>query len=137
MSVNFAVAHADGTTEVGRYLTEKNGASVAQRKPLMQTFELTFPGHVQTVGQAITYLLSNTSYQLVPSEERSMEVSVLLTKPLPLSDRHMGTMSVKDALLALAGTPYQLLIDPEHRYVSFQLKPNFRVLYQGGDYASA
>ena len=32
-------------------------------------------------------------------------------------------------VLALAGNAYQMLVDPQHRYISFQLRKQFKQLY--------
>lgn len=120
---------ATSYTQVGRYLTEKNGAQVSQCDPLQTVFDVTFPSTVITVGDAIRYLLSNTGYRFVPSKYQSAAVHDLLNQKLSLSDRTMESMTVEQGLLALAGRAYQMLVDPRHRYISYQLRRQYQQLY--------
>ena len=115
---------------VGRYLTVNSSAQTAERTPLSQTFMLRFPGTIQTVGQAMGYLLSNTGYRLLPVKYQSTDVKDLFAQSLPMSDRKMGPMSVQQALLTLAGPAYLMLLDPKHSYVSFMLHRSLQNLYQ-------
>ena len=117
------------TTQVGRYLVEKNGAQLSQVNPLQQIFSITFPSDIYQVKQAVSYLLINSGYNLAPNAQQTSEANYLLNQKLPLSDRQMGPMTIEEALLALAGDKYQLLIDPEKRFVSFKLKKPFENLY--------
>ena len=47
----------------------------------------------------------------------------LLQLSLPEVHRKLGTVSIEEGLKALAGDPWELVIDPVHRMVSFRL-PN-------------
>ncbi len=129
MSV-FTLTSAKTYTPVGRYLTEQNEASASQTDPLQETFKITFPTTIKTIGKAMTYLLSNTGYSLAPKTYQSTEARDLFQQKLPLSDRQFGVMTVQQGMLALAGNTYQMLIDPERRYISFQLYWQYRKLYQ-------
>ena len=117
------------STQVGRYLTVSNKPQLYQRDPLQQTFALTFPGRITTVGSAIRYILTKTGYSVLPHKYRNKTVNVLLKQKLPLGDRHLGSTTVIEGLAALAGNSYQVLVDPEHRYISFILKPKYMSLY--------
>ena len=127
----FSSAFATGNdiTRVGRYLVEQNGPEAAQIDPLQEIFSLTFPSTIYSIRDAITYLLSNTGYNLTPIQYQSVNAKSVLKQRLPLSDRQMGPMTVEQGLLALAGNTYQLLTDPEHRLISFQLKKPYQPLY--------
>lgn len=114
---------------VGRYLSTTSAPKASQQNPLEQIFSLTFPNSINTIGQAMDYILNNTSYKLMPNEYRSEDIASLLGQQLPLSDRQIGPISVDQALHVLAGSSYQMLIDPKHRYISFILKPTFNNLY--------
>jgi len=118
------------TTRVGRYLVEKNGPSYVQTDPLAVTFSLTFPPSIHRIQSALNYLLANTGYQLVARPYRSNDIKQLLKQRLPLTDRQLGPMTVRQGLHVLAGPAYQLLIDPDHRQISFQLKARYKVIYQ-------
>ena len=116
--------------QVGRYLTVNQGASNSQNNPLEQSFMLTIPDTINTVGGAISYILTNTGYRLEPKQYQVKQVKLLLAQPLPLSDRKLGPMTVMQALSALSGPSFwQVLVDPNHRYVSFILRPATQTLY--------
>lgn len=114
---------------VGRYLTVQTGATSSEVMPLQSVFDLTLPSNIQTVGQAMRYLLANTGYQLAPARDQNRATQDLLTQPLPLTDRSLRMMTVLQALQVLSGADYQILIDPKHRWLSFILKPTFKKLY--------
>jgi hypothetical protein len=49
--------YADETTTVGRYLTVSNKPTSAQTNLLSQTIQVRFPQGIQTLGDAMNYLL--------------------------------------------------------------------------------
>jgi type IV pili sensor histidine kinase/response regulator len=120
-----------GQIQTGRYITVSDKLPLAQKNPLEQTVSLTIPAEIQTVGNAVNYLLQNTGYKLLPTKYRLDDASELLKQKLPLNDRRLTNTTVKNALLALVGNAYLLLIDPKHRYVSFILNPEISKLYEG------
>lgn len=120
---------ACANTQIGRYMTVKNNVSVAQENPLAQTFQITFPASIQTVGDAVHFILINTGYNLVSKNKQSHFTSQLTEQQLPLSLRTLGPTTVEQGLLALAGNAYQLVIDPAHRLVTFRLKPKYQTIY--------
>jgi type IV pili sensor histidine kinase/response regulator len=115
--------------QTGRYITMAATYTAAQVNPLQETFTLTFPDSINTIGAAMDYVLSNTSYKLLPINRRDDDLQELLKQKLPVADRKLGPITVQDGLIALAGNAYLMLIDPKHRYVSFALKPKFANLY--------
>lgn len=122
-------ALGESSAQVGRYLVEKDGANTSQLNPLKQTFSVTFPSNIYRVKEAMSYLLINSGYNLAPNIQQTASAKNLLTQKLPLSDRHMGPMTIQEGLMALSGDTYQLLIDPERRLISFRLKKPFESLY--------
>lgn len=122
-------ALGDSNTQVGRYLVEKDGANTSQLNPLKQNFSVTFPSNIYRVKEAMSYLLINSGYNLAPDIQQTASAKNLLSQKIPLSDRHMGPMTIQEGLMALSGNTYQLLIDPERRLISFRLKKPFENLY--------
>ncbi len=123
------IAAFAGQIQIGRYLTAPDKPALSQQNPLEQIVSLTFPASIATIGDAVDYLLQSTGFKLLPAKYRTDEANELLKQKLPLNDRKFSSVTVKNALLALAGYSYLLLIDPKHRYVSFTLKPEFAKLY--------
>jgi conjugative transfer region protein (TIGR03748 family) len=79
---------------------------------------------VVTVGQAMRIWLRGTGYRL-SSTHPDRNVYQLLQLGLPNVHRTLGTVSIESGLKALAGDPWELVIDPVHRLVSFSLPPGY------------
>lgn len=85
----------------------------------------TFPRKsVKTVGQAMRIWLRGTGYNLA-SAHPDRNVYQLLQLDLPNVHRTLGTVSIESGLKALAGDPWELVIDPVHRLVSFSLPAGY------------
>lgn len=125
---NFALA--DNATTVGRYLTVEKQALNAQSDLLQQTFQVRFPNQIKTIGDAIHYLLRFSGYSLIDNTRLSKEAQAVISQPLPSVDRQLGTMSLQDGLLTLAGQPFGLIVDPVHRLISLRLKPAYQTIYK-------
>ncbi|MEO8402582.1 MAG: hypothetical protein ABI597_12460 [Gammaproteobacteria bacterium] len=117
------------TTQVGRYLTVKNTAKQSQLNLLSQTVQVHFPQDVQTVGEAMNYLLKFSGYTLVEGNQMNPALKITLSKPLPVVDREFGPVSLKDGLLVLAGSAFYLAQDPINRTVDCRLKSAFTKSY--------
>ena len=79
---------------------------------------------VSTVGQAMQIWLRGTGYRL-SSMHPDWNVNQLLQLGLPNVHRTLGTVSIESGLKALAGDPWELVIDPVHRLVSFSLPAGY------------
>ena len=91
----------------------------------MAVAQYKFPPQVESIGDAVNVVLQNTSYQL--AAKLSTAVDVTLKKPLPITDRTLGPMPIKDALVVLLGKDvFSLVVDPLHRLVSFEIKPEIK-----------
>lgn len=117
-------------TLLGRFLAVENKPLVAQHDLLQQTFQVHFPYSVKTIGQAINYLLRFSGYSLVNANQLSTDANHLLQLPLPNVGRTLGPLSLEKGLETLVGDPFQLLVDPVHRQVSFQLKSAYQLLFK-------
>jgi len=125
-----SLAVASGVTEVSRYTTVKNQASRAQVNPLLMTIQTRFPQSVQTVGDAMNYVLRYSGFSLVDKEQMDAGVVQMLKQPLPIVDRQLGPMTLQDALETLAGKHvFKLTQDPLHRKLSFELLPDIKKQY--------
>ena len=118
------------TTQLGRYLTVDNKPKAAQVDLLSQEFQVRFPASVQTIGDAMEYLLKQSGYSLVPEEKRSAELKIALSKPLPAIDRDFGPMKLKDGVSTLVGPVFVLMNDPLNRMIGFQISQKYAALYQ-------
>ena len=124
LGANLAFA-SDNQSQVGRYLMVANHPLQSQAHLLQQNFHVRFADDVQTVGQAIHYLLTNSGYQLQNPSKQNNAMKTLMDLPLPFIDRDFGPMSLEEGLITLAGESFQLLVDPVHRDIGFRLKSNY------------
>lgn len=115
---------------IGRYVTTANKPLSAQRDLLSQTIQVRFPQNIQTIGDAMGYLLRFSGYALVDESRQNDALKNTLKKPLPLVDREFGSMPLKDALTTLAGPAFSMTEDLLNREVNFQVKPNFQKKYK-------
>lgn len=113
----------DGKTMIGHYLSLENKPTEAQVNLLSQIIQVRFPQEVQSIGDAIIYMLRYSGYGLIDESKQSPALKNTLKKPLPVIDRNFGPMSLKDALTTLAGPAFILMQDPLNREVDFKLKP--------------
>lgn len=119
-------SHAENVTQIDRYSTVENKPTRAQINPLWAVAYYKFPVSIKTVGEAIQIVLSHTGYALVTEDHLSPFVKTVLGKPLPMTDRQLGPLSIKDVLIVLMGqTVFVLSVDPLNRLVNFEIKPSF------------
>ncbi|WP_026296547.1 hypothetical protein [Thioalkalivibrio sp. ALJ2] len=106
--------------QVGRYLTAADAPAPEQVQPLQVTVQLGFPSDIQHVGAALTYLLKHSGYRLEDPATADPAMRVLLTRPLPEVHRELGPLSLENALAALAGATWRLVVDPAMREISYE-----------------
>lgn len=118
---NPAAGPASERTRTGRYSYVANGATAAQIDPLLAIIEVRLPRNLTTVEDAADYLLKRSGYCLM--EPAAAEVRHLLRLPIPDVHRHLGPMTLREALLALGGQAYALVVDEVYREVGFKVVP--------------
>lgn len=119
-------AARQNVTQVGRYSSISNVATPAQENPLLALSQFKFGARVKTVGQALWQVLLDTGYSLVPKKQLPESAREVLAKPLPVTQRELGPISIGNALRTLMGDQvFTLVVDPVHRLVTFKLKSKF------------
>ena len=122
--------------QVGRYSLLSAEPTEAQTDLLGTTVTVHFPAQIQTVGEAVGYLLKRSGYRLAETEALAPEAKDLLALPLPSVHRQLGPMSLRRALETLAGPTFQLVQDPLHRLVAFEAcTPDWRLVPETGSSA--
>jgi len=116
-------------TTAGQFLSVKNTPVAAQQDLLQQTFQVSFPVRVITVGHAMQYLLNSSGYALAPNAGGYPLAKTMLARPLPIVDRNFGPLTIEQGLQTLAGPHFQMVVDPVNRLVAFRLKPSLAELY--------
>lgn len=119
---------AQNITQIERYASVDNKPSAAQLNPLLTVAQVHFPKDVQTVGEALNYWISYSGYRLVDEAKLSSDVREVLKQQLPQADRNLGPLSIKSGLQVLMGNDvFDLVCDPLHRMVSFELKKKYKL----------
>ena len=94
--------------------------TVAQKDILATALTVLFPERIQTVGEAIRYLLQRSGYRLASAEAIGPDTVSLFALPLPAVHRSLGPMTLKEALEILVGPGFHLVQDPVHRLITFE-----------------
>ena len=105
--------------QVGRYSVIAAVPTEAQADLLATTLTIRFPERIQTVGEAVRYLLHRSGYRLASAEAIGPDTVSLFALPLPAVHRSLGPMTLRDALETLAGPAFHLVQDPVHRLITF------------------
>ncbi len=117
--------------QVGRYSELRAMPTVAQTDLLSTTITIQFPERIQTLGEAVHYLLQRSGYRLADRRAANSITADLLGLPLPAVHRNLGPIMLKQALETLAGPVFRLVQDPVHRLISFELcTPVRRTMYE-------
>lgn len=107
--------------QTGRYTYVKNIPPVDQLNPLKVVIKTRIPQSVETVGQTVEFLLARSGYVLAEDAVLSEEAKTLLGLPLPQVHRSIGPMTLDKALHTLSGEAFELVVDPVHRKVAYEL----------------
>ena len=127
-AASLATAGTTGTSsagasevQVGRYQSVTMRPDENQVDLLSVVITRNLPEHVNTVGQAIAWLLEGSGYRLLSPKLAESYRSHLFAMPLPQVQRQLGPLSLRQALELLGGPAFRLVIDPTYRLVSFEL----------------
>lgn len=106
--------------QVGRYSLLTTTPTESQVELLATTMTIRFPERIQTVGEAVRYLLKRSGYRLASAETIGPDTTSLFALPLPAVHRSLGPMTLRDALETLAGPAFHLVQDAVHRLITFE-----------------
>lgn len=104
-----------------RYTLTQLGPTVAQQDLLSAIVQLHFSPRIKTVGEAMQLVLRGSGYHLASTKISNKTLQQLAAYPLPTVQRHLGPMTIRDALQTLASPAYTLIVDSVNREVSFKL----------------
>lgn len=113
-------AQASNETHFARYLTVQN--VVDDSYGLNKKVTLVFPENIHTIGQAVVSVLGQSDYSLLPDTQTNTDINELYKKPLTENLRSMGDTTLKNGLLSLSGRAYQLVLDPEHKLLTYKIR---------------
>ncbi|WP_426683058.1 PilL N-terminal domain-containing protein [Xanthomonas translucens pv. undulosa] len=102
----------------GRYTLVELAPMAAQRDLLLQTVDISMPEDARaTVGDGLRHVLKRSGYQLCETGQAVIELYAL---PLPAAHLNLGPLTLRDALLTLAGPSWELRVDDRTRQVCFE-----------------
>ncbi len=126
-----AAIQAENLTQIERYVTLANKPTVAQINPLLTVVQVHFQRDIKTVGEAVNYWVSYSGYRLISDDRVSRELKEVLKQTLPQSVRNLGPLTIQDGLTVLVGQDvFDLVCDPLHRQVGFELKKKYKLAFQ-------
>ena len=113
------------TVRTGRYSYVDVGPQPDQMDPLLAVIDVHLPKGVETVKEAVNHLLRRSGFTLLPADPGDYPVACLLSQPLPDIHRHLGPVSLRDALLTLGGKAFIVNVDYVYRKVGYQVSPAY------------
>jgi len=114
-------ASAEGNTQVGRYLTVEPVAELHARFPLVEVSDVAIPQEVLEIRSAMSFVLEGTGYSVAPPEYLDPRSQQMLDSPVALTQRVMQKVTRLNALAALAGPGFEVVVDPLSRRVAFDV----------------
>lgn len=111
--------------QTGRYSTVQAKPTQPQRQLLQVIISVTIPDDITTIGQTIHYLLKRSGYQLVQPQADQPELTAFFNKRLPEVHRHLGPMTLEDALSILAAPAFTFHEDTVQRLISYSLDSRY------------
>lgn len=104
----------------GRYTLVELVPASAQRDLMRQVVQISIAeGRRRTVGDALRQLLSRSGYKLCAAGD----AATLSALPLPAAHHRLGPLMLRDALLTLSGSAWNLQVDDRTRTVCFARAP--------------
>lgn len=101
----------------GRYTLVELAPTAAQRDLLLQIVDVTLPDDTSaSVGDGLRQVLKRSGYRLCQTTPTNTE---LFAQPLPAVHRRLGPMTLRDALLTLAGPAWDLQAYETTRVICF------------------
>ena len=121
-----AAEETGNEVRVSRYTVMQAVAAPEQIDLMAVVVRIEFPSHINTVGEALSHLLERSGYRLASLEASDPALPLLLKNPLPMVHRVLGPVTLRNALNMLAGSVWNLVIDPVNRIVSFELLDEYK-----------
>nr|WP_256576869.1 pilus assembly protein [Pseudomonas sp. ATCC PTA-122608] len=109
----------------GRYTLANTSPRAEQVDLLSQVIDIQIPdGLAPTVRDALAYALRHSGYLLCPTNDG---VQSLYMHPLPASHYRLGPISLRNALVTLAGVAWQPVIDEKTRTICFETRSSYEL----------
>jgi type IV pili sensor histidine kinase/response regulator len=107
-------------TQIGRYSVIAVAPTAGQQDLLAVTRSITIADDIDTVGDALHWLLRDSGYRLADHDVLSEETIDMLDLPLPNAHRAFEPMPLKTVIGLMVGPAFHLVQDPVHRLIAFE-----------------
>ncbi|MBR9910313.1 MAG: pili assembly chaperone [Gammaproteobacteria bacterium] len=107
-------------TQIDRYSVVAAGPTAGQRDLLAVIAEISIPNEIDSVGDAVRWVLRDSGYRLAADSALSEEVHAMFKLPLPAAHRHFEPMPLYSVLGLLVGPAFHIVQDPLHRLLAFE-----------------
>ena len=130
LSFELLARNPEGYKRTGRYTLEK----IAPIPNHLAVFDQIVSGfNVQgTVNQGLKQILMYTSYKMADLKSSDPLLPHLLDRPLPitLTGAPLPPTKVIHLIEGIIGEEWYIVIDPVHRLISFEIKPELRNFFE-------
>ena len=106
--------------QIGRYSVIAVAPTAGQQDLLSVTRSITIPNDIDTVGDAMHWLLRDSGYRLADHAVLSEETIDMLDLPLPNAHRAFEPMPLKTVIGLMVGPAFRLVQDPMYRLIGFE-----------------
>lgn len=106
--------------QVDRYSVVATGPTAGQRNLLSVTEVISIANNIETIGDALRWVLRDSGYRLAASPVLTEEVRVMLELPLPAVHRRFEPMPLKTVMGLIVGPAFYIVQDPVHRLIAFE-----------------
>ncbi|MBG3850212.1 PilL N-terminal domain-containing protein [Xanthomonas hortorum pv. carotae] len=101
----------------GRYTLVELAPASMQRDLLLQIIDVNLPESARaSVGDGLRHVLNRSGYQMCETGSAALELYPL---PMPAAHLQLGPMTLRDALLTLAGPAWDVEVNDSTRQVCF------------------
>ncbi len=107
-------------TQIDRYSVTATGPTAGQHDLLAVTVAIAIPNGIESLGDALRWILRDSGYRLAADPVLSEEVRAMLELPLPAVHRRFEPMPLKTVVALIVGPAFHVVQDPVHRLLAFE-----------------
>jgi type IV pili sensor histidine kinase/response regulator len=107
-------------TQIDRYSIVVVAPTAGQRDVLAETSAISIPNDIESLGDALRWLLRDSGYRLAADRVLSDDVHAMLTLPLPAAHRQFEAMPLSVVVELIVGPAFHIVQDPIHRLLAFE-----------------
>jgi len=114
------VTPSKSVTQVDRYSVVATGPTAGQRDLLAVTAVISIPNDIDSLGDALRWILQDSGYRLAANPVMTEEVRIMLELPLPAVHRRFEPMPLKTVMGLMVGPAFYVVQDSVHRLIAFE-----------------